>query len=402
MMTSVEWEKALDILRQQAIAPSSETLPLGQALGRVLAADMPARISVPPFDKSPFDGYAFRAEDTPGDLRIVAEIAAGCGSLPSLEKGQAVRIFTGAPIPPGADAVAKQEDVRSEGKTLILTERAAPGANVIRAGEDLQAGAPLLQAGEVLSPGHLGLLASQGYGRISVYRRPKAVLIPTGTELSQPGEERRPYGIYNSSTAALSAVLERIGFVTTSLDIVPDEPDMILAASRKALENDADAVFTTGGASVGDYDFAVSTAEKLGLEQLFRKVKVKPGGTLLVSRMGKKLLINLSGNPAAAMMSVLAVLRPWLEEMCGIRREAEELFLPISAPMPKTCTVTRLLRGHLGFTDGRACFVEHQGRGNGNLSSFLGCDLIGVVPGGSGPLSPGTLIRVLRLPPWLV
>ena len=131
-------------------------------------------------------------------------------------------------------------------------------------------------------------------------------------------------------------------------------------------------------------------------------MNVKPGGALLVSRYGSKLLLNLSGNPAAALMSLLVILRPWLEKMCGADRQEEEMVLPAFEEMPKTSSATRLLRGHLHISDGRAWFREHQGRGNGNIASFSGCELIGIVPGNSGPVKAGAPVRTLRLPPWLL
>ena len=402
MLEHIELTQALQIMARQPADPDTEQLMLPEALGRVLAADCMARLSIPPFDKSPFDGYAYCTADVPGTLRIVGTAAAGCRELPEIQAGQAVRIFTGAPIPYGADAVAKQEDVDADGETVTIRQRAAGGTNIIRKGEDLKQGEPLLSAGTKLVPSHLGLLASQGIDRVPVYRKPLALLIPTGTELSEPGEALGRYGIYNSSSYVLAAYLEKLGWRVKRCGIVPDEPERVLAATREALESGADAVFTTGGASVGDYDFAERTALALGLERLFWKVNMKPGGALLVSRCQSKLLVNLSGNPAAALMSVLVVLRPWLERMCGAVRQEESLVLPVCEDMPKTSSATRLLRGHLELSSGQTRFREHQGRGNGNIASFAGCELIGIVPPGSGPLRRGDPIKVLRLPPWLL
>lgn len=402
MFENIELDRAIQIMKQQPAHPDTEQAALREALGRVLAQDFAARLSVPPFDKSPFDGYAYRTADVPGRLRVIGTAAAGCRELPEIHAGEALRIFTGAPIPYGADAVAKQEDVETADESVTIPGGADSGTNIIRTGEEMKQGEALLSAGTTLSPAHLGLLASQGIARIPVYRRPTAVLIPTGTELSEPGEERSRYGIYNSSSYALAACLEKMGWRVKRCGIVPDEPSRVLAATRQALDGGADAVFTTGGASVGDYDFAERTARALGLERLFWKVNMKPGGALLVSRSGSKLLVNLSGNPAAALMSLLVVLRPWLERMCGAVTREETLILPVCGDMPKTSGAARLLRGHLEIASGRAWFREHQGRGNGNIASFAGCDLIGIVPPGSGPLCRGDPVKALRLPPWLL
>jgi len=394
-------EEAKLLLAQLPISPQAETAALSDALNRVLAEDFFAGLPVPPFDKSPFDGYVLRAEDTPGRLRIVGTAAAGCGELPPLGRREAIRIFTGAPLPAGADTIVKQEDVTAAGGEVVVPSPCVPGQNVIVKGEDIEPGTCLIGKGTRLEPGHLGLLASQGIDRLPVFRRPRAVLIPTGTELSEPGQELSPHGIYDSSSFALGAAMKKLGLDVSRRGIVPDDAQAVAAAVRAALESDAQVVFTTGGASAGDFDFAAKTAGQLGAEPLFWKVNMKPGGALMVSTWRDKLLVNLSGNPAAAMMSLLVILRPWLERLCGMAVQDEEWLLPVFSPMPKTCSVKRLLRGHLLLAEGRAWFAEHQGRGNGNLGSFVGCDLIGIVPGGSAPLEKGDVIRALRLPAYL-
>ena len=401
MKEHIEMGEAKGLLEQIPVSLKTETIALSESLDRILAEDCFSRLAVPPFDKSPFDGYACRAEDTPGTLRVVGVAAAGCSPLPSLIPGEAIRIFTGAPLPAGADTIVKQENVTAANGEVTVPSACVSGQNVIAKGEDTQPGTLLVSKGTRLEPGHLGQLASQGIDRLPVFRRPGAVLIPTGTELFEPGQERSPHGIYNSSSFTLSAVMKKLGLAVCRRDIVPDDAQAVAAAVYAALASDAQAVFTTGGASVGDFDFSAKIAGQLGAKPLFWKVNMKPGGALMVSTWQDKLLVNLSGNPAAAMMSLLVILRPWLERLCGMTCTEEEWELPVWSPMPKTCSVKRLLRGHLLVDEGRAWFAEHQGRGNGNLGSFVGCDLIGVVPGGSAPLEKGDVIQSLRLPPYL-
>ena len=352
MKEHIEMEEAKRLLEQLPVSSKTETLPLSDSLDRILAEDCFSRLAVPPFDKSPFDGYACRAEDTPGLLHVAGVATAGCGVLPSLNPGEAIRIFTGAPLPAGANAIVKQEDVTAAGGEVFVPSSCVSGQNVIVKGEDIEPGTRLIGKGTLLEPGHLGLLASQGIDRLPVFRRPRAVLIPTGTELFEPGQERSSHGIYNSSSFTLSAAMKKMGLEIFRRDIVPDEAQTVAAAVRSALESDAQVVFTTGGASVGDFDFAAKTAGQLGAESLFWKVNMKP-------------------------------------------------ILSVRSPMPKTCSVTRLLRGHLSVEEGCAWVEVHGGRGNGKLGSFVGCDLIGVVPGGNAPLEKGDRIRTLRLPPYL-
>ena len=401
MLTHITPEQAIDLILAQPAAPKTERVSLSDALDRILAEDITARITLPPFDKSPFDGYACRASDLPGTLRVVGTLFAGVKTLPVLEPGEAVRIFTGAPVPPSADVVIKQEDAAASDGCVVVSVSPAPGTNVISAGEDCKAGELLIPAGTRLLPAHLGELAGQGISDLTVFCLPKAVLIPTGSELAEPGELCSPFGIYNSSSYVLGAYLRRMGFSVSRSANIPDEPEAVRKAVELAMTSDADVVFTTGGASVGDYDFAASTAQAIGAEPLFWKVRMKPGGALLVSRLGSKLLVSLSGNPAAALMSLLVVLRPWLMALTGSEDRASFVSLPLKEDMPKTAGSLRLLRGHLDFTGGVVSFAEHEGRGNGNIASFAHCEVIGLIPGDSGPLKKGDVIQALRLPPEL-
>lgn len=398
MRMHVTPEEAIRLILEQPVICRTEELPLGKALDRVLAEDVFARIDLPSFNKSPFDGYAYRTGDVPGTLQVIGTLTAGTNGILEIGPGEAVKIFTGAPVPASADAVIKLEDVESSADELTIREAAVPGTNVILRGEDVRQGSLLIPAGTRLQPSHLGVLAEQGIAAVPVYCKPRAALCPTGSELRESGESRAEFEIYNSSSYVLCAYLSRMGISTCRCPVIPDEPGAVRSAVEKALASDADVVFTTGGASVGDYDFAKKTAESIGAEPLFWKVRMKPGGALLVSRVGAKLLVSLSGNPAAALMSLLVILRPWLMAMTGSEDRAASVSLPLKEDMPKTSGALRLLRGHLDFTDGVVCFAEHEGRGNGNIVSFEGCELIGLIPGGCGPLKRGDMIQALRLP----
>lgn len=398
MRKLIEFEQAQEILAAQPVNLSKEDIPIEEALGRILAEDMKAGFPMPPFDKSPFDGFAFRAEDVPGTLRIRGESAAGNRELEPLMPGTAMRIFTGAPVPKEANAIMKAEDTEILGKTVRIVRPIAAGTNVIRQGEDYTAGTLLAKAGTHLVPAAIGVLASQGFGRIPVYRKPKVLLISTGTELSEPGEERARYGIYNSSYYSLSGYLRMMGFEVRRGGDVPDDRERIAAMIADGLQGDADLVLTTGGASVGDYDFAVRAANDLKMEILFWKVNAKPGGALMAARKDRKLLISLSGNPAAAMMSLLVVLQPYLRKLSGSALGNRELELPLLDDLPKFSSAVRMLRGHPVIRDSVTYFAENPGRGNGHIASFEDCSMIGIVPAGSGMLSAGTPIRVLQLP----
>lgn len=402
MLNHIELDTATEIMRQLDAHPQKETVPLENALDRILAEDIYAAFPMPPFDKSPFDGFALRSEDTPGTLLVTDEVAAGDEKVPKLSPQTAIRIFTGAPVPEGANVVVKQESAIYNETKVTIDCRIVADTNIIKKGEDFEAGTLLINAGETLSPAHLGMLASQGYAEVSVYRRPTAVILSTGSELSLPGMVRPEYGIYNSSYYTLRGYMEKMGFLVEPAQIIPDDAQLISAAVRKYMDSDIDLVITTGGASVGDYDYALTTAENIGAEILFWKVHMKPGGALLVSKRGNKMLFGLSGNPAAALMSILTVLQPYLRKLTGSTYANQELRMPILRSMPKVSSATRMLRGHMIVKDGTVFFDENVGQRNGNLNSFTDCSLIGVIPGKSGPHAAGDTILVMQLPKDLV
>lgn len=398
MHKHIELDEAIRLVQTLQASPQVETLPLEQARGRVLAENIHAAFPMPPFSKSPFDGFALRSEDLPGTLPIVAVIPAGAPTVSPLCPGTAVRIFTGAPIPEGADVVVKQEDTVYDGQRVTVPNAIPARTNIISAGEDYEAGALLASRGETLSPAIMGVLASQGVAQVPVFRRPKAIILSTGSELSRPGTERMSYGIYNSSYYLLRGYLEKMGFVVAPDQILPDDLQTISAAVAAGMDSEADLVITTGGASVGDFDFAVSTAKNIGAEVLFWKVRMKPGGALLVSRRKGKVLLGLSGNPAAAAISVLVLLQPYLRALTGSAEENQEMQLPLLRGMPKTSTSARLLRGHPTIRDGMVYFEENDGQRNGSIASFHRCGMIAVIPGSTPPLAPGDPVRVIRLP----
>ena len=398
MLKSIELDAAIDIMGRLDAEPDRELVPLEKAMGRILAEDIHAVFPMPPFDKSPFDGFAMNAGDVPGTLPIAGVIAAGETYIEPLKPGSAVRIFTGAPVPPGADLVVKQENTDFDAGFVTVRDCYAAGTNVIRAGEDYGAGTLLAGKGDKIGPSQLGVFASQGISQLPVFVRPKVVILSTGSELAAPGAPRPQWGIYNSSYYTLRGYLEAMGFDVAPAQIIADDAQSISEAVQGHMDSDADLVITTGGASVGDYDFALSTAQAVGAEVLFWKVHMKPGGALLVSRKGKKVLLGLSGNPAAAVMCILTVVQPYLRKLTGSNVQVLELELPIYQAMPKTSRGTRMLRGHLHIEDGKAYFAEHSGRGNGNIASFGHCSLIGVIPGGTGPVREGDTIRVFQMP----
>lgn len=400
----IELDAALRMLSELEVSPETETVPLFGALGRVLARDAVAVLDVPPFDRSPYDGYAIRGEDTalasretPVTLRVVEELPAGKAPAVKITAGTAAKILTGAPIPEGANAVVKYELTEFDERSVKIFASVKPDSDIARAGEDVRRGRVLARAGETVSPAVAGALAGQGMAQVEVVRRPVVALMSTGSELLEPGQSWQPAKIYNSNVYTLGAYLRSMGAGVRALGSVPDEPELIAREIGAALR-DCDMVITTGGASVGDYDFALKSARLVGARVLFWKVGLKPGGSMVASVRGGKLILGLSGNPGAAAVALLRVAAPYIKRLCGrLDCEPERLSLTLGADFPKKSPQRRALRGHLEIRDGEALFIPTEGQGNGIVSSLIGCDLLGDIPVGSPPLRAGEKITAYRV-----
>ena len=400
----LSYEQARLLLLDAAVPLGVETLPLAQCAGRVLAQCSAARQDVPPFDRSAYDGYAFRACDTAGasphrpvTLRIVGETAAGCWPARAVSAGEAVKILTGAPIPPGADAVVMFEKTDFTSDAVTLFSPVEKGANVVRAGEDVRAGTVLARQGEVIGPGLLGTLAAQDMDEITVYRRPRVGVLSTGEEVIEPGEPAQPGKIYNANRYLFSAALLANGLDPVWLGTAGDGVGAILPLLRQGLQA-SDAVLCTGGVSAGDYDLTPDAMEKAGAEMLCRGIDIKPGMACAFGAAEGRLILALSGNPASAMTTFYAVVLPALKKLAGRRVTTPPLFpVKLAAGFPKKSKKTRFLRGKLDLSDGQARIIIPPRQGNAVLSSAIGCDMMAIVPAGSGPLESGTLLQGFML-----
>lgn len=404
MLKNLEADAARDLLCALETTLCVETVPLYEASGRVLAADVTAPIPTPPFDRSPYDGYAFRGADTrgatrehPAILKITEELPAGKAPTMEITAGFAAKILTGAPLPKGADATVKYEITEFTDSEVRIFEPIAPNTDVVRAGDDIKVGTLIAPRGTVVSAPLAGVLAGQGIAAVNVYKKPVIAIINTGTELLEVGTPLRPAMIYNSNVYTLSGYLQELGAATRNAGVVEDDPDAIAGKIGAALQN-ADMVITTGGASVGDYDWAVGSAQRLGADVLFWKINMKPGGAIMAAVRDGKVILGLSGNPGAAILGLLRIALPYISKLCGrtdLYPTVVEVLLkePLTKPSPKL----RLIRGRLEIQGGAAYFEENEGQGNGAVSSLVGCDLLGEIPAGSPPLPAGTKIKAYRL-----
>jgi molybdopterin molybdotransferase len=303
-----------------AVRPlDTEELRLFEAGDRILAEDILARVSLPRFDNSSMDGYAVRAADAVAGavLRVIGEQPAGPDLGLKIEAGTAVRVYTGAPIPPGANAVVMQEDCDRQGDQVTIGQSAAPGEFVRRRGGDLCEGQKIVEAGARLDGPLLAVLASQGIDRIRVFLRPKVAILATGSELRSPGEPLGSGEIYETNRVMLQELVQDAGGRPRLLDPVPDQEDKHLRALQDAASDDV--MVIAGGVSVGERDLVKSTLKKLGCDIELWRVAVRPGKPFLFGRLNQKWVFGLPGNPVSAFVTFLLFVRPALLAMQGWR-----------------------------------------------------------------------------------
>jgi molybdopterin molybdotransferase len=314
--------EALARVTDGLIPVEAERIPLNQALGRVLAQDLSARITQPPFDASAMDGYAVRAADVtalPAKLRLIGTSAAGAGFKRQVRQGEAVRIFTGAPVPQDADTIVIQENAEEVSGAVTIREAAA-GRHIRPRGQDFQQGEVLLRAGTRLGPRELMLAAAMNEAELPVRRKPKVAILATGDEVVPPGSELAPDQIVSSVPYALAALIELHGGEAMSLGIAKDDPESIVTLARAGRA--ADILLTVGGASVGERDLVASALKPEGLELDFWKIAMRPGKPLLYGRLGAQRLLGVPGNPVSALICAHVFLKPMLSRMLGLS-EAE-------------------------------------------------------------------------------
>mgnify|MGYP000928659221 CR=1 FL=1 len=401
MNHQVEVEQAVDLLLAQPVWLNSQIIPVAAARGRVAAAALFAPEMSPAFDRSPFDGYAVRGEETaaaarerPAVFRVTQEIRAGDWPSQGIGPGCAAKILTGAPLPPGANTTVKYEHTEFSADQVKIFQPLPPGTNVVRAGEGVRQGEALIQAGTLVTPPVTGLLAGVGIATVPVYRRPLVTLFSTGSELLPLTEPLRPGLTRDSNYYTLSGFLAENGLETRAGGLLADDPDLIAGHVAAALET-SDCVLTSGGVSVGDYDYLATVGEKLGGKPLFSKVAMKPGGCLLATVINGKLLLGLSGSPGAAVTGLIRVALPYLRKLCG-RQEPlpREITARLAEDFPKESRTRRFLQGRLLIREGQAWFSRPQCQGNAMLKALVGCDMLADIPAGSPRLAKGDKVRL--------
>jgi len=378
-------EAALELLLKHARPPTEIVeLPLNEALGRVLASPLISPIQVPPWDNSAMDGYALRGADLApggGRLRVGQRIPAGAVGMP-LAPGSAARIFTGAPVPPGADTVVIQEVCRRDGDQLILDQTPAPGANIRRAGEDIAIGQEVIAAGTRLRPQHLGLAASVGTATLPVYRRLRVAVLSSGAELVMPGQPLGPGQIYNSNQFTLMGLLHALGCEVETLGIVDDTLEATEAALTQGAAQ-ADLVIASGGVSVGEEDHVKPAVERLGRLDLW-KIALRPGKPLAFGHIGDTPFIGTPGNPVSLFVTFLLFARPFILRCQGVDAvQTQALSGRAAFDWPKADKRREFVRARLrGADDGLPWIDLYPSRSSAVLSSVAWATGLAVIPEG--------------------
>lgn len=378
-----------------------EEVSLTESAGRYLSRDVQAALDSPAFDNSAMDGYAVRAVDVanateggPARLRVRGESRAG-GPLPSaLEPGTACRIFTGAAVPDGADAIVIQEDTARVENEVDVFEASPVGRHIRARGSDVRVGTRLCSKGDRLWHGEIGLLAGQNIDRVHVFKQPRVALLSTGDELRPLGAELDPGTIVNSNVYVLTEMLRALGVVPVPLPSVPDTLADIEASLRNAFE--ADVVISMGGVSVGEYDLVHEAFGNLGVDLAFWKVRIKPGKPLVFAQYERMPVIGIPGNPISAMVTFEVLVAPCLRKMLG---DPEPHPQPIVARLRhgyRRCPGRIEIARGLAVREGDEVVVElHAQQGSGSLPSFVGVNALVILPADRAELEPGDLVDTI-------
>lgn len=379
-----------------------EQVGLDALAGRRLAGDLVARLTQPAFDASAMDGYAVRADDLRSaatELRVIGEAAAGAAFEGTVSANQAVRIFTGAPVPAGADAVVIQENTeRPDPSTVIVLEPVQPGRHIRPAGNDFQAGKPVLADGVVLRPASIALAASAGYDFVPVRARPRIAIVMTGSELVWPGTRPGPSQIVASNGFGIGAIVEAAGGDAISYGIVPDDRAALRQVFEDARAEGIDVFVTIGGASVGDHDLVAPVLRECGVELDFWKVAMRPGKPLMAGRHEAMRFLGLPGNPASSLVTAELFLRPLVERLAGRPSRPRYETGTLGAAVFENDHRADFMRATIQQDDdGRTVLMPLARQDSSLLSVFATADALLVRPPHAAAAQPGETCEFVRL-----
>lgn len=403
MQQGLTLEQATGLLLERVKAPAQpETVPLLDGFGRVSFKDVRATLDHPPFDRSPFDGYAVFHEDlahasttTPVTLKIHQRLFAGDISAQALQPGEAALVMTGAPLPTGATCVVRREDVCSDGGNEILISMPLRKYQNYRfRGEEIKGGQRIATKGERLNAAEIGMLAGQGLTHIDVFPSPTVGILATGSELIPGGLPLGPGKIHDSNKFLLAARVKALGGIPVLGGDVADDP-AALANSLRDLLDRSDLAISTGGTSMGDRDYMPVAGGMMGANMLFTRFAPKPGGQTLAMEKNGKIIVCLPGNPFAAATSFELLVRPVIKSLAG---EAQVFFPRVQAtlhdPFPEPSNFRRLIGAHI---EGSQVFLPMHGRAAITIAALSHCNCIVDIPAGTPPLTGGEIVNVVLL-----
>ncbi|WP_412465430.1 gephyrin-like molybdotransferase Glp [Pedobacter sp. KLB.chiD] len=387
-------KEAKHLISQNIITLNPISIDVAKASGHILAANVYAKYDIPAFNQSSMDGYALKFEDHRQELRLIGEMAAGTGTKITIQNGETSRIFTGAPLPEGADTVVMQEKVRRiDGKITLHDPNLKMGLNVRDRGSEIKAGALAMEKGDLLSPAAIGFLAGIGINEISIYPMPKISIIVTGKELQQPGEVLEFGQVYESNSYSLSAALEQEGIEQIVVYKSDDDLDILKKVLQTALTN-SDVVLLTGGVSVGDYDFVIEAASHCGIKQIFHKVKQKPGKPLFFGTKDQKLIFGLPGNPSSVLSCYYNYVLPAIKALSHQSNSVIAVEARLTHDYTKPLGLTHFLKGK--YENGLVTPLRAQE--SYRLSSFAQANCLICLDEAKDHFKQNEMITVLILP----
>ncbi|MGG7144616.1 gephyrin-like molybdotransferase Glp [Clostridium nigeriense] len=400
MKSFISLEEAIDILNEKVNNLDDKEVTLFNGLKKVLSEDVYSKINNPPFDKSAMDGYAIKVKDSfmNNKVKVIDKVYAGEVCKSFVTENTAVKIMTGAPIPKGANAVIKQENVIVEGKNIVITSNVKENENICIEGEDISKGDLLISKNKKLDYADIGILASSGINKIKVFRKPKIAFISTGDEVMDIGDKLLDGKIYNSNKYSIISRILELGYDINKIIHINDDYKEI-GSKIEEISKEVDLIITTGGVSVGEKDLLKDAIDSISGEKLFWKIMIKPGSAVLCSKVNEVIVISLSGNPTAALTTFELLGKTTLEKLSGnkkIKINREKAILAEGSI--KKSLKRRFVRGYFEIKEYKQyVYITQKKSGNGILSSTINSNCIIEIQANNKEIQNGDLVDIIKL-----